>query len=340
MLAPACAGRTPSGSESSGTSDSPAAVALTVYSSGGLGAWYRARFDQFSKDTGIAVTLVEGGSGEIVSRAQSEKSDPKADLLVLLPPFIQKAAQSGLLQPSDADTTGITSQLVGPGGIYVPIVENALGFIANPGAAPQPATWEDLLKPEFKGKLQYSTPGEAGDGTAMLLLLQQLMGKPAALDYLVKLQANNVGPSPSTSALQPKVDSGELWVANGDVQMNLSSINNDGSTFRIFFPAMPDDSRSTISIPYVAGVTSGSAHSDEAKKLLSYLLSEPVQKTVATEAFGIPVLDSVAADAATNNGPMTPVGLLDEVDVWTPNWTEVLASLDADVAAYQKAIGR
>ena len=311
-----------------------------MYSASGLGAWYAKRFATFTAETGIKVNVVEGGSGEMVSQVESERSDPRADLLVVLPPFIQKAARAGLLQPSDVDATGITSQLIGPGGIYVPIIENALSFIANPDADPQPVTWDDLLKPQFKGKLQYSTPGEAGDGTAMLLLLQQLMGKPGALDYLTKLQDNNVGPAASTSKLQPKVNSGELLVANGDIQMNLASIKNDGSTFTIFFPAMPDNSRTTIAVPYVAGVTAGSRRPEEAKKLLAFLLSEPVQKSVATEAFGIPVLDSVAEEVAAGTGEMTPGGLLDGVEVWEPNWTAVLGELDYDVAAYQKAIAR
>lgn len=340
MLAAACGGKdtATSGSTSGSPMTSGAAqdVVLTVYSAGGLGAWYRARFEKFTKDTGISVELVEAGSGETVSRV---RNDPKADLLVVLPPFIQQAAQGGLLQPSDVDVSGITSQVVGPAAIYVPIVNNALGFIANPAVDPKPATWDDLLNPALKGKLQYSTPGEAGDGTAMLLLLQHLMGKPAALEYLAKLQSNNVGPSSSTSALQPKVSSGELLVANGDVQMNLASINNDGSTFGIFFPAMPDGSRTTISIPYVAGVLASSPRPAEAKRLMAYLLSEEVQKTVSTEAFGLPVLDSVARETAEDAGPLTPTGLLKDVQVWVPEWTAVLAEVDTDVAAYRKATG-
>ena len=175
----------------------------------------------------------------------------------------------------------------------MPIVDNALSFIANPGANPPPVTWDDLLKPEFKGKLQYSTPGQAGDGTAVLVLLQHLLGKPGALDYLKALQANNVGPSSSTGKLQPKVSNGELLVANGDVQMNLASIKDDGSKFAIFIPAGADGKRTTISLPYVAGVTSGAPHADDAKKLLAFLISEDTQKTVAPEALGIPVLDSL-----------------------------------------------
>jgi 2-aminoethylphosphonate transport system substrate-binding protein len=327
----ACGGTGSSGSGSGGT--------VTVYTADGLATWYKGQFDKFTKDTGINVNIVEAGSGEVVSRVEKEQSNPQADLLVTLPPFIQKADKSGLLQASGVDTKGIAANQVGPGGNYMPIVNNALSFIANPGANPKPVTWDDLLKPEYKGKLQYSTPGQAGDGTAVLVLLQHLMGKPGALDYLGKLQANNVGPSSSTGKLQPKVSNGELLVANGDVQMNLGSIKDDGSKFNVFIPGTLDGKRTTVSLPYVAGVTKGAPHADGAKKLLAYLVSEDVQKTVAPEALGIPVLESLVESSEEAAGPNTPAGVLKDVEVWVPDWNTVLSELDADVAAYQKATG-
>jgi 2-aminoethylphosphonate transport system substrate-binding protein len=322
-----------------GTGSSGSNETLTVYSADGLATWYKGQFDKFTKDTGIAVNLVEAGSGEVVSRVEKEQSNPQADLLVTLPPFIQKADKSGLLVASGVDTTGIPPDQVGPGGNYVPIVNNALSFIANPSANPQPKTWDDLLKPEYKGKLQYSTPGQAGDGTAVLVLLQHLRGKPGALDYLTKLQANNVGPSSSTGKLQPKVSNGELLVANGDVQMNLGSIKDDGSKFNIFIPADADGKRTTISLPYVAGVAKGAPHEESAKKLLEFLLSDDVQKTVEPEALGISVRDEIRTTAGESPVPNTPAAVLDGVDVWVPDWNTVLAELDAELAAYQKATG-
>ncbi len=312
---------------------------LTVYSADGLANWYTPQFEKFKEETGIAVNLVEAGSGEVVSRVEKEQSNPQADLLVTLPPFIQKADESGLLVASGADTKGIPADQVGPDGNYVPIVNNALSFIANPGANPQPKTWDDLLAPQFKGKVQYSTPGQAGDGTAVLILLQHLLGKPGALDYLTKLEANNVGPSSSTGKLQPKVSNGELLVANGDVQMNLDSIRSDGSKFNIFFPAAADGKRTTISVPYVAGVAKGAPHEDSAKKLLAFLLSDDVQKTVVPDALGIPVRDQIRTAASQSPAPNTPAAVLDGVDVWVPDWNTVLSELDADLAAYQKATG-
>ena len=408
------------GTGSSGSGDG---TTLTVYSADGLAGWYEPTFKKFTDETGINVNLVEAGSGEVVSRVEKEQSNPQADLLVTLPPFIQRAAQSNLLQPSGADTSGIAEDQVGPDGTFVPIVDNALSFIVNPGANPPPVRWDDLLKPEFKGKLQYSTPGQAGDGTAVLVLLQHLRGKPGALEYLKALQANNVGPSSSTGPdgtfvpivdnalsfivnpganpppvrwddllkpefkgklqystpgqagdgtavlvllqhlrgkpgaleylkalqannvgpssstgkLQPKVSNGELLVANGDVQMNLASIKDDGSTFEIFIPAGADGKRTSISLPYVAGVTAGAPHAEDAKKLLAFLISEDIQKTVEPDALGIPVLESLKGSGSTE--PNTPMAVLDGVDVWVPDWDAVLADLDADLAEYQKATG-
>lgn len=331
-----------------GCGNSADRITLSVYSPSGLGSWYTSQFDAFTKQTGIGVVLFEAGSGEVVSRVNSPatwqrldsgKPVAPADLLVSLPPFIQKAANAGLLQPSGADTTGITSPALDPGGRYVPIVNTALCFIANPAANPRPSTWNDLLRPDLKGKLQYSTPGEAGDGTALLLLLQKMMGKQQALDYLARLQSNNVGPSSSTGMLQSKVDSGEILVANGDVQMNLAAIKNEGYTFDIFFPAMADGSRTTISLPYVAGVTSRTQRPDEAKRLLAFLLSDEAQKAVATQAFGIPARDAIADEVADTTDPLTPAGALKGVTLSTPDWDAALDQLESDVADYKQAIG-
>ena len=51
---------------------------VTVYSADGLSGWYKGRFDAFTAQTGIAVNLVEAGSGEVVSRVEKEQSNPQA----------------------------------------------------------------------------------------------------------------------------------------------------------------------------------------------------------------------------------------------------------------------
>ncbi|WP_420872448.1 2-aminoethylphosphonate ABC transporter substrate-binding protein [Mycobacteroides salmoniphilum] len=318
-----------------GTGGGTGPNSVTVYSADGLGPWYKTRFAEFTQRTGISVNLVEAGSAEVVSRVAKEKANPQADILVTLPPFIQKAAGSDLLAPAGIDVSAVADNNKDRDGQYVAIVDNYLTFIANPAAALKDARWDDFLQPRFKGKLQYSTPGQAGDGTAMLVLLQHLLGDQGAFDYLGRLQHNNVGPSSSTGKLQPKVSNAELWLANGDVQMNLASIREDRSNFSVFIPATNDGVRSTVSLPYVAGITKGATHVENARRLLDFLLSAGVQQTVSREALGMPV----RADVKSDVGPNTPARVLDGVNIWHPDWNQVLDTLDASLIAYQKATG-
>ena len=97
------------------------------------------------------------------------------------------------------------------------------------------------------------------------------------------MQANNVGPSSSTGKLQPKVSNGELLVANGDVQMNLARSRTTARNSPSSSPPTRTASAPPSSLPYVAGVTYGAPHADDAKKLLAFLISEETQKTVARE---------------------------------------------------------
>ncbi len=74
---------------------------VTVYSADGLhdgdNSWYQHQFAAFTKATGIKVQYVEGGSGAIVERLAKERTNPQADVLVTVPPFIQRAAKEQLL---------------------------------------------------------------------------------------------------------------------------------------------------------------------------------------------------------------------------------------------------
>ncbi|HZZ48388.1 MAG TPA: 2-aminoethylphosphonate ABC transporter substrate-binding protein [Pseudonocardia sp.] len=321
-----------------GTGTSGSGGAVTVYSADGLGDWYKKQFADFTRQTGIAVNYVEAGSGEVVSRVDKERANPQADVLVTLPPFIQQAAAKGLLQ--GGGDTGNAASVPGRDsqGRYVPIMNNYPVFIVNPSVAnPVPVTWNDLLAPRFKGKIQYSTPGQAGDGTAVLLQLQHVLGNQEALRYLAALQANNVGPSSSTGKLQPKVSNGELAVANGDLQMNLQSIVADRSNFSLFFPAGPDGSRSTFALPYYAGLAVGAPHADAGRRLIDFLLSVPVQNTVGADAVGVPARPDVHP---TDPNSQRITEALRGVAIWQPDWDVVAKNLDADVAAYQQAVNQ
>jgi 2-aminoethylphosphonate transport system substrate-binding protein len=311
---------------------------VTVYSADGLhdgkGSWFETEFDAFTKATGVKVQYIEAGSGGIVERVAKEKSNPQADVLVTLPPFIQRAEAEGLLQKF---TPEAAAMIEGGDGNYQPLVNNYMNFIYNSAVLKEaPQSYADLLDAKFKGKIQYSTPGQAGDGTAVMLqVIHSFGGKDQAFDYLKKLQDNNVGPSASTGKLTALVNKSELYVANGDLQMNLSQMS-DNPNIRVFWPAGPNGERSAMPLPYYVALVAGAPDSDNGKKLIEFLLSKDAQASVSSLAIGEPVRKDVTpTDANYVKLHETMKG----VTLWSPDWAQVLKDLPADVARWRQATG-
>ncbi|MFC8760884.1 2-aminoethylphosphonate ABC transporter substrate-binding protein [Streptomyces sp. NPDC057193] len=316
---------------------------VTVYSADGLkgeagDGWYDKVFADFEKKTGIKVKYVEGGSGEMVQRALREKSNTQADVIVTLPPFIQQADSKGLLQayePQGADQVDGGDK--SGDGKWTSVVNNYFGFIHNKKELPQaPKSWEELLDGKFKNKLQYSTPGVAGDGTAVLIkAMHDFGGKEPAMEYLKKLQANNVGPSSSTSKLAPKVDKGELLVANGDVQMNFAQ-SKSMPNLGIWFPAKGAGKPTTFALPYAAGLVNKAPHTENGKKLLDFMLSVEAQREVSAIGGGFPARKDVKT---TDANAIALAKLIEGVEVFEPDWADIDKNLTTYVDAWKAATG-
>ncbi len=312
---------------------------VTIYSADGLhdgkGSWYETQFDAFTKATGIKVQYIEGGSGGVVERIAKEKSNPQADVLVTLPPFVQRA---GRRRPvAELYAGSCCADRWQQRRMYQPLVNNYMNFIYDSAKlSAAPASYKDLLDPKFKGKIQYSTPGQAGDGTAVMLQVIHAFGsEDAGFDFLKKLQHNNVGPSASTGKLTALVNKGELFVANGDLQMNMSQMA-DNPNIKVFWPAGADGTRSTFALPYYIGLVTGAPNGDNGKKLIDFLLSKDVQATVSSIAIGIPA----RKDVTPTDANFTKLhDAMQGVSVWQPDWNEVLKKLPAYVKRWNEATG-
>ncbi|MEU2061744.1 2-aminoethylphosphonate ABC transporter substrate-binding protein [Streptomyces sp. NPDC013455] len=334
---------TPALSACGGSSAASDARVVTVYSADGLkgengDGWYDQVFKDFEKQTGIRVEYVEGGSGEMVQRAVREKSNPQADVLVTLPPFIQQADGKGLLQkyvPQGADRVDGADKAAD--GTWTSVVNNYFGFVYNKKELKQaPRTWDELLDGTYENKLQYSTPGVAGDGTAVLIkAMHDFGGKDQALAYLKKLQANNVGPSASTGKLAPKVDKGELLVANGDVQMNHAQ-SKDMPNLGIWFPAGPGGKPTTFALPYAAGLVTGAPHSENGRKLLDFMLARKQQQEVSEIGGGFSARRDVKA---TDANAIALAKIMDGVEIFEPDWNDIDKNLTSYVEDWKSATG-
>jgi 2-aminoethylphosphonate transport system substrate-binding protein len=155
------------------------------------------------------------------------------------------------------------------------------------------------------------------------------------MEYLKKLQANNVGPSASTGKLAPKVDKGELLVANGDVQMNYAQ-SKSMPNLGIWFPAREGKKPTTFALPYAAGLVTDAPHSENGRKLLDYLLGQKAQAQVSEIGGGFAARQDVKA---TDANAIALTKLMDGVEVFEPDWNDIEENLTSYIEAWKEATG-
>ncbi|MEW6697073.1 MAG: putative 2-aminoethylphosphonate ABC transporter substrate-binding protein [Bacillota bacterium] len=147
----------------------------------------------------IKVNIVRDSTGIITARLLAEKDNPQADvvwglaatsLLVLdqkgmLEGYNPKGVERVLPQFKDTKNpvnwVGIDAWMTG---IVVNTVE-----IKKKGLA-MPASYEDLIKPEYKGTLVMPNPSSSGTGFLTVSAFIQLFGEEKAWQYMDKLHEN------------------------------------------------------------------------------------------------------------------------------------------------------
>jgi iron(III) transport system substrate-binding protein len=155
----------------------------------------------FSRSTGIKVNLVQKSTGEALAQILAERTNPKTDLWFggTGDPHMVAAEQELTLEYKSPSLAKLHpwAQKQAEQAKYrtVALYLGALGFAYNSELLakkklPVPKTWEDLLRPEYKGEIQMANPSSAGTAYTVIATLVQLMGQDKAWDYLGKLHKN------------------------------------------------------------------------------------------------------------------------------------------------------
>ncbi|HVE05699.1 MAG TPA: 2-aminoethylphosphonate ABC transporter substrate-binding protein [Paraburkholderia sp.] len=301
-----------------------AADAVVLYTADGLENLYKDVLPAFEKKEGVKVNIVTAGSGEVVNRATIEKDAPKADVLVTLPPFIQQAAQTGLLQNyQSVNYKNVPAIAKASDGAWATFVNNYFSFAINPDVVKtQPKTFADLLHPDYTGKIAYSNPATAGDGMAVIILTTSLMGEDKAFDYLKKLEQSARFHTKGTGYLDVLLSRNEISVANGDLQMDLDDSANGGLTLKpIFLAAQAGGQPTTFQLPYAIGLIKNGPNTAGGKKLIDYLMSTDVQSKVP-DIFGIPARSDVQLTGKNGTAVKQAISGVKLIPV---DWNQVMA---------------
>ena len=162
-----------------------------------------------------------------VVAAEFEKNNPQASLWYggSADSFIM-AKKEGLLEAyKSPNAEKIKADFKDPDGFWTGIYQGYLGFILDKRwfeehKAQPPKSWDDLLKPEFKGQIVMGNPGSASTGYVVVSATVQRLGEEKGLEYLAKLdkqvkQYTKAGAAPARSAALGECAIGITYLHNG-----------------------------------------------------------------------------------------------------------------------------
>lgn len=149
---------------------------------------------KFQEKTGIPTEFVRLSSGETLARLKAERDNMTASVWYGGPVDGMVAAnEEGLIEPYvSLEAKNIKPEFKDPNGVWTGIYVGYLGFVGNKKILAEkgiemPKSWQDLLKPEFKGEIVVAHPGSSGTAYTMLASLVQMMGEEKAMEYFKKL---------------------------------------------------------------------------------------------------------------------------------------------------------
>lgn len=261
--------------------------------------------DEFTKQTGVTVTLRNGDDSELGNQLVQEGSASPADVfLTENSPAMNLVENADLFAAVDAATLAQVPQAYRPSsGLWTGVAARSTVLVYNPSLLSQsqlPTSLLDLADPSWKGRWAASPSGP--DFQAIVGALLTLKGEKATTAWLASMKQNATAYK-SNGAVMKAVNAGEIpagliyhyyWF--GD-QAGTGE-NSDNTKLHYFKNQDPGAFVSTSG----AGVLKTAKNPAAAQAFLAYITGksgqEILQQASSSEAFEYPVGSGVAANPA------------------------------------------
>ncbi len=261
--------------------------------------------EEFEKQSGVKVEVVAAGTGELLKRVESEKSNPLADIfwggsLGTMKPKAAlfedyRSVNEEHVQEAFKNTEGSITRFTDIPSVIM-INTNLIGDVKVEG-------YEDLLNPALKGKIAFADPSKSSSSYEHLINMLYAMGNgdpDKGWDYVTALAKNLDGKLLSGSSAVYK------GVADGEYAVGLTFEEGgakyvaDGAPVKLVYMK-----EGVISKPDGIYIIKNAKHMENAKKFIDFITSKEAQTLITQKLHRRSVRDDVDA----------PVGLLPKSEI-------------------------
>lgn len=221
------------------------------------------------------INLVDIDTGSLAAKVGAEGKDSDIDIIMELETTYLEKCKDSLATLDDVDFSVFEEQYVPADKKYTPWLLMSGAVIINKktleekGAA-VPTSYDDLLKPEYKGLISMPSPKSSGTGYIFLLNLVNERGEDAAFEYFDKLADNMSGAGFTTSGSGPvkALVQGEAAIGLGMTFQAAEEIGKGTDLTIMFFE------EGAPYTTYSSAVIAGKEKDEDVMKVFKYIVSD------------------------------------------------------------------
>ncbi|MEV7322085.1 thiamine ABC transporter substrate-binding protein [Streptomyces sp. NPDC093970] len=303
----------------------------------------------FEKRSGYKVrVLKDGDAGQAVNKAILTKDNPQGDVFFGVDnTLLSRALDNGLFQPYEAkglDRVGTDYQLDRAKHRVTPIdygdicVNYDKAYFSEHRLTP-PASFADLVKPQYKNLLVTENAATSSPGLGFLLGSAAQYGDGGWQGYWKQLKANGVKVVDGWEQAYNEEFSGSTGgkKAKGDRPLVVSYASSPPAEV-IYGDPKPSTAPTGVAAGTCfrqiefAGLLSNAGNTKGGKALIDFLVSKEFQEDMPLNMFVYPVVEGAAVPAEfTKYGPaaedpetMAPEKIAADRDQWVKTWTSLV----------------
>src|SRR5829696_3146249 len=253
----------------------------------------------YEQQSGVHVNAVydteETKSTGLANKLLAEKNRPQADVFWSNEPVRTLVLKrNDVLAPFRSPSAeGIPATFKDPEGYWTGFSARSRVIVYNtklvkPGEAPKSIF--DLADPKWKGQVAIADP-RFGSTSFHVAALYAEVGDERADAFFRKLKANDVKIVPGNSVVRDMVARGEVKIGLTDTD-DVNVALEDKQPVAMVFPDR--EGMGVPLMPNMVSLVAGAPHTEDGKKLIDYLLSAEVERSLAqSEAVQIPLREGV-----------------------------------------------